>query len=441
MRLGLIAISGLRVCDTKLLNLGLSFPSLKGRVREIEALPSLGLLTLAALTPPEIEIEYLEVRDVNSADLPTYFDAIAISTLTATSKESYTLAKRFKAIGTITILGGLHATLCPEEAQVFVDCLALGEGEPIWPQMMRDLLNNALRPRYDARTIAPYDFQQSPIPRFDLLKPDRYQRFTVQTQRGCPLSCEFCAASMRLTPKFKTKPVEQVIEEIRMLKHLYPRPFVEFADDNTFADKKHGKKLMSALEKEQVRWFTETDVSVADDPELLKRMRDAGCQQVLIGFESPSFGILNGVEKKSNWKARRTDKYLKAIEAIQSQGITVNGCFILGMDGDGPECFENVYQFVNSSGVYDVQITYLTPFPGTPLYQRLNEAGRILVEGANERCTLFDINFRPDRLSIEQLKDGYENLIRRIYNEEFIEQRYRSYRNQLRSAVRQRLKV
>jgi len=152
MRLGLIAISGLRVCDTKLLNLGLSFPSLKGRVREIEALPSLGLLTLAALTPPEIEIEYLEVRDVNSADLPTYFDAIAISTLTATSKESYTLAKRFKAIGTITILGGLHATLCPEEAQAFVDCLALGEGEPIWPQMMRDLLNNALRPRYDART-------------------------------------------------------------------------------------------------------------------------------------------------------------------------------------------------------------------------------------------------------------------------------------------------
>jgi len=436
VRLGLIAISGLRVCDVDLLKRGLSFPSLSGRAREIEALPSLGLLTLAGMTPKEIEVEYLEVRDVDHDNLPSRFDAVALSTLTGTAKEAYRLAARFKEIGTITILGGLHATLCPDEAQPHVDCLAVGEGEPIWPEMMRDLLAGTLKPRYDARIKGPFDFSQSPIPRFDLLEPDRYPRFTVQSQRGCPLACEFCAASMRLSPKFRTKPVDRVIEEIRMLKSLYNRPFIEFADDNTFADKKHGKKLMKALEKESVRWFTETDVSVAEDEDLIKMMRDAGCQQVLIGLESPNFNTLNGVEQKSNWKARRTERYLRAIENVQKHGVTVNGCFILGLDGDGPESFDNVFDFVDRSGLYDVQLTYLTPFPGTPLYKRLTEEGRILVEGASETCTLFDINFQPDNMSVQELKDGYLNLVTRIYNEDFVAERYQKFRNQLRKRVR-----
>lgn len=440
MRLGLIAISGLRVCDAGLLEAGLSFPSLSGRAREIEALPSLGLLTLAGMTPKDIEVEYLEVRDVDQENLPTRFDAVALSTLTATSKEAYRLAARFKELGTIVILGGLHATLCPDEAQQHVDCLAVGEGEPIWPEMMRDLLACTLKPRYDARTRGPFDFSESPIPRFDLLEADRYPRFTVQTQRGCPLSCEFCAASMRLSPKFRVKPVERVIEEIRMLKSLYNRPFIEFADDNTFADKRHGKKLMKALEKEGVRWFTETDISVAEDEDLIKMMRDAGCQQVLIGFESPSAGTLNGVETKSNWKARRTEKYLKGIETIQKHGVTVNGCFILGMDGDGPESFDGVMDFVERSGVYDVQLTYLTPFPGTPLYKRLTEEGRILVEGASETCTLFDVNFQPQNMSVEELKEGYLNLVSRIYNEDFVAQRYQNFKSQLRKRVREQRK-
>lgn len=435
-KLGLIAISGLRVCDSSLLEAGLSFPALSGRARQIEALPSLGLLTLAALTPEEFDVEYLEVRDVDQDNLPKHFDLVALSTLTATAKEAYKLAARFREIGTTVILGGLHATLCPEEAQQHVDCLAIGEGEPIWKEMLEDFLKGNLKHRYDARLKPAFDFSLSPIPRFDLLNPDRYPRFTVQTQRGCPLACEFCAASMRLSPKFRTKPVERVIREIRFLKDLYNKPFIEFADDNTFADKRHGRELMKALEKENVRWFTETDVSVADDEDLLKMMRDAGCAQILIGFESPNFNTLNGVEQKSNWKARRTDKYLRAVETIQKHGITVNGCFILGLDGDGPESFDNVYQFVEQSGLYDVQLTYLTPFPGTPLHKRLTEEGRILVQDASERCTLFDINFQPDSMSLKQLKSGYLDLISRIYNEDFIAQRYRNFRKQLRSQVK-----
>ena len=436
MKLGLIALSGLRVCHTELLEMGLTFPSLAGRAREIEALPSLGLLTLGGLTPDHIELEYLEVRDVDQGDLPLHFDAVALSTLTATSKESYRLAARFRKEGITVILGGLHATLCPEEAAQHVDCLIIGEGEPVWPEVMKDLEAGKLKARYDARPRGAFDFAQSPMPRFDLLPGDRYPRFTVQTQRGCPLSCEFCAASMRLSPKFRTKPVEKVIAEIRELKSLFQRPFIEFADDNTFADKRHGKKLMRALAKEQVSWFTETDISVADDEDLIKMMRDAGCHQILVGLESPNLQTMQGVEQKSNWKARRTDRYLRAIETIQKHGVTVNGCFILGMDGDGPESFDNVFNFVNASGLYDVQITYLTPFPGTPLHHRLSEEGRLLAAEASERSTLFDINFQPSHMSVDELRSGYENLLRRLYNEEFVQTRSRNFRQHLRRKIK-----
>jgi radical SAM superfamily enzyme YgiQ (UPF0313 family) len=438
MKIGFIAISGLRLADPGLLKLGMTFPAVARRAKEIEALPSLGLLTIAGMTPPEVEVEYLEVRDVDHDDLPLHFDAVALSTLSGTAKEAFRLAERFREFGMPTILGGLHATLAPEECKKHVDCLIIGEGEPVWPEVVRDLQNGKLQAVYDARARGPFDFRQAPTPRFDLLNPDRYPRFTVQSQRGCPYACEFCAASMRLSPKFRTKPVEKVLHEIRTLKELYRRPFIEFADDNTFADKRHGRALMRGLAGEGIRWFTETDVSVADDEDLLKMMRDAGCYQVLIGLESPNFDSLDKVELKSNWKARRTDKYLQAVETIQKHGITVNGCFVMGLDGDGPECFDNVLEFVEKSGLYDVQITYLTPFPGTPLWSRLSEEGRLLSEEATERCTLFDINLQPDSMSVDELRDGFWNLTRRLYRPEFVEQRNRNFRQHLRKRVKEK---
>lgn len=438
MNIGYIAMSGLRLVDDELLALGLSFPAVARRAREIEALPSLGLLTLAGMSPPHIGAEYLEVRDFQ--EIPDRFDAIALSTLSATAKETYAIAARIREKGIPVILGGLHATLAPQEAARHVDALVIGEGEVVWPQVLKDLENGNLQPIYDARTIKPFDFREAPMPRFDLLQPDRYPRFTVQTQRGCPYACEFCAASMRLSPSFRTKPVEKIIAELHRLRELFNRPFIEFADDNTFADKRHGRALMKAMAKENFRWFTETDVSVADDEDLLRMMRDAGCHQVLIGFESPRFESLDGVEKKSNWKARRTDRYLRAIETIQKHGISVNGCFILGLDGDGPESFENVFRFVELSGLYDVQITYLTPFPGTPLWTRLSEEGRLLSADATERCTLFDINFQPTHMSVEQLKTGFHQLTRRLYAPEFVDRRSRSFRQHFKTSIRKRKK-
>ena len=430
-------MSGLRLCNSEVLELGLSFPGVARRAQAIEALPSLGLLTLAGMTPGNVEVEYLEVRDVNRDALPLDFDAVAISSLTATAKEAYALAARFRAIGTQVILGGLHVTLVPDESAAHADAIVIGEGESVWPNIVADLTRNRLQPIYDARR-RPFALADAPMPRFDLLEPNRYPRFTVQTQRGCPWRCEFCAASIRISPTFKVKPVEKVIAEIRRLKELWRDPFIEFADDNTFVNRPHAKQLMRALAREHVRWFTESDLSIAGDDELLGLMRDAGCAQVLIGFESPSPNGLDGIEKKANWKAKQFSNYCRAVEAIQRHGITVNGCFVMGLDGTGPECFDNVHQFVRESGLFDVQITCMTPFPGTPLYERLLGQGRILEPGAWERCTLFDINFQPQQMSRSELEEGFKALGRKLYADEFVRERGKRFVDGLRAARRER---
>jgi radical SAM superfamily enzyme YgiQ (UPF0313 family) len=298
---------------------------------------------------------------------------------------------------------------------------------------MSDVLSagRVLRKTYDAR-IQEFDLANSPMPRFDLLNFTRYNRLTVQTQRGCPFRCEFCAASIRISPSYKVKPVERVIAEIAEIKSLWKQPFIEFADDNTFVNKTHSKQLMRALARENVRWFTESDVSVADDLELLGMMRDAGCAEVLIGLESTAVSGLDGVEQRSNWKAKRADRYLEAVRRIQDQGIRVNGCFVLGLDGTGTESFESIWEFVRESELYDVQITIQTAFPGTPLYTRLKNEGRLLREEAWELCTLFDVNFRPAKMSVSELEAGLRNLASRIYSEEFTGYRRAQFRKKLR---------
>jgi radical SAM superfamily enzyme YgiQ (UPF0313 family) len=279
-----------------------------------------------------------------------------------------------------------------------------------------------------------YDLRDAPMPRFDLLDPDKYNRLTVQTSRGCPHRCSFCASSILLTPHYKVKPVEKVIAEIHEIKKIWPRPFIEFADDNSFVHREHYKRLLRALAKENLRWFTETDVRVAEDEELLGLMRDAGCQQVLIGLESPRRTSLDGVELKNNWKARRADSYQAAVAKVQSYGITVNGCFIVGLDGDTTQVFDDVLQFVRVSGLYEVQVTFPTAFPGTPYYQQLKREGRILRDRAWELCTLFDINFRPKHMSVEELQSGFLGLVKQLYSAEETQTRRRRFKRMLRTS-------
>ncbi|HUO97362.1 MAG TPA: radical SAM protein [Rhizomicrobium sp.] len=432
MKLGLIAMSGVRAHNPELTALGLTLPGFVERNKVIASLPSLGLLTLAGLTPESIDVHYVEVPDVAGVDgVPEEFDAVAISSYSAQMAEAYELADRYRALGTRVILGGLHVSALPDEAKRHADAVVIGEGEPLWPAVMADLSSPAgLKPVYDARQ-ADWSLADAPMPRFDLLDIERYNRLTVQTQRGCPFRCEFCAASLLISPLYKIKPVDRVIGEIQAIKQLWRRPFIEFADDNTFVNKPHSKELLRALAREDVRWFTETDVSVADDDELLDMLHDAGCAEILIGLEDTTFGAIDGVETRTNWKAKRVGTYLDAIRKIQDRGIRVNGCFVLGLDGAGPDSFDRIWDFVQKSGLYDVQITVETAFPGTPLYARLKREGRIIRDGAWEFCTLFDVNFRPARMTAGELEAGLRSLASRVYSQQSTDNRRRDFERNL----------
>ena len=415
MKVGFIAMSGVRAYNPELMELGLTLPGFVERSKVIASLPSLGLLTLAGMTPPDVELEYLEVPDLASVpDLPGHFDVVAISSFSAQIGEAYRLADRYRAAGTRVVLGGLHVSALPEEAMRHADAVVIGEGESAWPTVMRDLARGDLCSVYDARASS-FDLADAPMPAFHLLDVERYNRITVQTQRGCPWRCDFCAASMRISPRYKVKPVTKVIAEIQRIREIWPRPFIEFADDNSFVQKPHSKRLLRELAKEGVRWFTESDLAIAADDELLDLMRDSGCAQVLIGFESPSRGALDGLEERTNWKAKQLDGYARAIRRIQDRGITVNGCFVLGLDGTGPESFDDVWTFVRESGLFEVQITVMTAFPGTPLHRRLADEGRLLRPDAWELCTLFDVNFEPERMTVRELELGFRDLAEKLY--------------------------
>src|SRR5882672_9216870 len=355
-RIGFIAMSGVRAHNAELTQLGLTLPGFVDRNRIIASLPSLGLLTLAGLTPCDrFDVEYHEIADLKKlSELPTHFDLVALSTFTAQFHEACDVADYYRRYNVPVVMGGITVSSLVEQSLEHCTSVVVGEGEPLWPEVLRDLERGQLKPVYQHPSPGQFDLREAPMPRFDLLDPAKYNRITVQTSRGCPHRCEFCASSILLTPRYKVKPVEKVMAEIREIKKIWPRPFIEFADDNSFVYRDYYKRLLRQLAPEQLRWFTEADVRVAEDSELLGLMRDSGCQQVLIGLESPRPASLDRIELKANWKARQHDDYKAAIEKIQSYGITVNGCFILGLDGDTPEVFDDVFQFVKESGLYEV---------------------------------------------------------------------------------------
>ena len=351
MKIGFIAMSGVRAHNEELTRLGLTLPGFVERNKIIASLPSLGLLTLAGLTPKKFEIEYREIADLKLAgSLPEDYDLVAISTFTAQIHEAYRLGDFYLSHNIPVVMGGLTVSALAGESKAHCTSVVLGEAEPLWPEVLADFERGALKPFYRKSPEGLYDLRDAPMPRFDLLDPEKYNRITVQTSRGCPHKCDFCASSILLTTKYKLKPVAKVIAEIQAIKRIWPRPFIEFADDNSFVHHGHYKRLLRELAKEKLRWFTETDIDVARDDELLGLMRDSGCQQILIGLESPRRASLDGVEINGNWKLRQQDKYRAAIAKIQSYGVTVNGCFILGLDGDTPEVFDEVFNFVKESG-------------------------------------------------------------------------------------------
>ena len=426
MKIALIAMSGIRAENPKLTALGMKLPGFLERAQTLFAMPSLSLLTLAGMVPADIEIDYREYREF-PAEQPPECDLAAITSFTAQIEDAYRIADIYRSRGTAVVMGGLHVSKMPAEAERRCDAVCIGEGELLWPEILGDFCARRLKPRYEQVPGSSFDLSCAPLPRYDLLDPASYNRFPVQTSRGCPFKCEFCASSILLTPHYRHKPVSRVVEEIREIKRRWPRPFIELADDNTFADRRCGRMLAEALADEDIKWFAETDISVAQDEELLRLIAESGCRQILIGFESPTSSGLSGIELKSNWKFRKRDFYRAAIERIQSHGITVNGCFVLGLDGDTEEVFDRIPEFVDQTALYDVQITIQTAFPGTPIYRRLLATGRLIEPRNWRKCTLFDVNFHPLQMTRERLEQKFYELASQLYRQDAFARRHRRF--------------
>ena len=390
--------------------LGMSLPGLQQRASAIAELPALGVLTLAGMTPEPWTCSYRGTSEVSAQSIDEILvdrpDLVAISALTASIDEAYRFSARLRSLGILTVIGGLHASVCPDEAEMHCDSVIVGRGESVWPQVLNDVLAGTLQRRY----VVPLNTMPLwPMPRFDLL-PRTPARFTLQTQAGCPLACGFCGAS-RLLSRFAEKPVERIREELTVIQRLMPRPLIELADDNTFAGSRDVNSLFDALQDAGARWFTEADWRIGERPEILQRLASSGCQQVLMGIESLVFRYPGMGEKQAE-----LNRIMNAVDAIQSAGVAVNGCFIIGADGETAQSLESLTEFLLNCSLAEIQVTLQTPFPGTSLYRQLRSERRLLNERGWSAYTLFDLTYRPDCMTVEDLEAGFRNVLRRVFS-------------------------
>jgi|LSQX01.3.fsa_nt_gb radical SAM superfamily enzyme YgiQ (UPF0313 family) len=385
--------------------------------------PNLGLLTVASIAQSVFDdIKYID-ENYQTIDYDEKFDVVAISAMTNQINRAYSISDEFRRRGIKVVIGGVHASVLPEEAKMHADSVFEGEAEKLWPKFMEDLLRGEIRPHYKSEQEV--DVSTAPIPRFDLLDIKNHKIVPIQTSRGCPHKCEFCSSSTIFGTKFRFKKVEQVVKEIEALKKVWNRPYIYFADDNMTANRKYAKELMKAIIPLKIRWQGYSDIAVAQDEELLELLYKSGCTHLLIGLESLSYDNLGIIE---SWKANQLDKYTTNIEKIQSHGIGVFGSFILGLDNDTTSVFQNLRNFILDNNLFGAIITVQTPLPGTRLYDRIKKDNRILNYNW-DYYTLFDVVCKPVNMSVEELEEGFAWVYKEIYSLEAVKKRSMHFKN------------
>lgn len=354
------------------------------------------LALLAALVPEELNAE-VKIYDETAEAIPLDLDAdvVAITCITGTSARCYRFADYFKSLGKTVIFGGVHPSLMPEEAKQHADSVIIGLGEKNFPQALRDIANGELKPFYyqDGCT----DIANRPIPRKDLLKKSKYITLnTVEAVRGCNHACTFCAYPVAFGKRLYTRPVEDVIAEIKTFKGKE----VIFPDINLIADKNYAKDLFTAMIPLKKWWFGLTTTEIGHDDELLQVFKKSGCKGLLIGFES-----VNQETQKSIHKGNMVHEYKELMEKLHRLGIMVMGCFAFGSDEDNLDVFKRTVDLCVEAKIDLPRFSIITPFPESEFYQELESQGRIV----ERDWAMYDVEhcvYMPKNMTKEELEAG-----------------------------------
>lgn len=373
------------------------------------------LPTIAGFTPEHHTVTICD-ENFDEIDFSAPVDIVGLTGMTQQAPRAYEIAREFRRRGVHVAMGGMHATVLPDEAQEQVDTVFIGEAENTWPRFLRDFEAGRPRARYTQADYPDIDLTTVPMPRYDLLSANNYPVVWVQATRGCPLDCEFCAATRVYGARYRHKNPAQVAREVRQVKGLWKHAQVGFADDNMFVNRKWAHALLDEFESIPFTWYAQSDISVADHPELLKRLHDNGLRILLIGLESVNPDNLAGMNE-NQWKARRLEQYPASIAAIQSAGIGVYGSFIVGLEEDTEEVFSDIARFANAHKIMGTSVTILTPFPGSRLRSRMEREGRIATSDWS-LYTAWNSVIRHPRLTGEQLESGLLRIYRSVYAEE-----------------------
>jgi radical SAM superfamily enzyme YgiQ (UPF0313 family) len=384
--------------------------------------PPLGLLTLAALTPAGFPVRLCDENAGEVVDFDSDAELVCITGYIIQIKRVFEIADRFRASGKTVVLGGPMANLLPDECRAHCDVLFEGEAEYTWPRFVREYAVGTHAAGYvEAEKI---HLPDSPPPRLDVLTK-RYAHGIVQSTRGCPFTCEFCDIIVMYGRKMRFKPVEQVVREVAAW-HRQGSIQVFFADDNFVGNRAYAKELLRALadwnrkQRRPLSFYTQASIDMARDDELLDLMRDANFISVFIGIESPRKSSLAETKKLQN---ERID-LVQAIHKIQAHNLFISAGMIVGFDSDDATIFDEQYEFLQAAQIPIVMLSVLLAVPKTPLYKRLQAAGRLLApdptgtDRSHYVGTAGGTNFHPFHMTREELREGQQRLYQRLYSPE-----------------------